>query len=187
MKRNLTELVGVFSADRRHDSVRDSSGLIRLRLIDDMRNASPALAFTLRLRGVLREALQQANSSRLEVLHDLRGGWSVGVWRGVHNGDARERVGGVGCAGKADAGDTGECEEVRFVRVSAGTDETGYAGGDAPLVQGGCSFVLDEGDGGKDGVSISDRRVEETNESISLVAGDWESEACRREKNKWIG
>jgi len=102
----------------------------------------------------------------------------------VHDGDSRERMGDVGCAGKADAGDTGEGEEVRLVRVGPGTDEAGYASSDAPLVQGGCSFVLDEGHGGKD--RVSDRRVKETNESISLVAGDWESEACRGEEDKWI-
>jgi hypothetical protein len=69
----------------------------------------------------------------------------------------REREGDVGCAGagagKADAGDARKGEEVRLVRVGAGTDEAGYAGGDTPLIQGGCSFVLNKGDGGKDGVS----------------------------------
>ncbi len=95
----------------------------------------------------------------------------MGVWWGVDNSYASEGVGGgVGSAGsghgviggwtggaggvsEANAGDTGECEEVRLVRMGAGMDETGYAGGDAPVVQGCCSVMLDEGDGGKDGVS----------------------------------
>lgn len=68
--------------------------------------------------------------------------------------------------------------------MGAGTDETGYAGGDAPLIQRGSSFVLDKWNGGKDGVS--DRRVKETDESISLVVGDWESDACRGEEDEWI-
>ena len=81
----------------------------------------------------------------------------MGVRRGVDNGDLREREGDVGCAGagagKADAGDARKGEEVRLVRVGAGTDEAGYASGDTPLIQRSCSFVLNKGDGGKDGVS----------------------------------
>jgi hypothetical protein len=86
----------------------------------------------------------------------------------MDNGHARERMGGgVGGAGAnsgavcgwtgvsasvggADAGDASEGEEVRLIRQGAGTDE---AGCDAPLVQGSRSIVLDEWDGGKDGVS----------------------------------
>jgi hypothetical protein len=61
---------------------------------------------------------------------------------------------GVGASvGEVDAGDASEGEEVRIVRLGAGTDEAGYAGCDAPLVQGGRSIVLDEWDGGKEGVS----------------------------------
>jgi hypothetical protein len=55
--------------------------------------------------------------------------------------------------GEMDAGDTSESEEVRLVRLGAGTDEADYAGCDSPLVQGGGSIVLNEWDGGKDGVS----------------------------------
>lgn len=113
----------------------------------------------------------------------------MGVRRGVDNGNLREREGDVGCAGagagKADAGDARKGEEVRLVRVGAGTDEAGYASGDTPLIQRSCSFVLNKGDGGKDGVS--DRGVKETNERISLDVGDWEREACRGKENKWIG
>jgi hypothetical protein len=89
----------------------------------------------------------------------------------MDNGHARERVGGgVGGAsassgvvcgwagvsasvGEVDVGDASEGEKVRLVRLGAGTDEAGYAGCDAPLVQGGRSIVLNEWDGGKDGVS----------------------------------
>lgn len=96
----------------------------------------------------------------------------------MNNGHARERerVGGGGVGGpgagagsvrvvvcgwtgvsvsasEADAGDASEGEEVRFVRLGAGTDETGYAGCDTPLVQRSRSIVLDEWDGGKDRVS----------------------------------
>ena len=89
----------------------------------------------------------------------------------MDNGDARERVGGaVGGAaassgvvcgragvrasvGEADPGDAGEGEEVRLVRLRAGTNEVGYAGCDPPLVQRGCPIVLDKWDGSKEGVS----------------------------------
>jgi len=61
---------------------------------------------------------------------------------------------GVGASvGEADAGDTGESEKVRLVGLGAGTDDAGYASCDAPLVQRGRSVVLDEWDGGKEGVS----------------------------------
>ena len=64
------------------------------------------------------------------------------------------RRAGVGASvGEVDAGDAGEGEEVRLVRLGAGTDKAGYAGCDTPLVQGGRSIVLDEWDGGKEGVS----------------------------------
>jgi hypothetical protein len=50
------------------------------------------------------------------------------------------------------AGDVSEGEEVRPVRLGAGTDKADYAGCDAPIVQGDHSIVLDGWDGGKDGV-----------------------------------
>jgi hypothetical protein len=36
--------------------------------------------------------------------------------------------------GEADASDAGEGDEVRLIRLSAGTDETSYAGCDTPFV-----------------------------------------------------
>ena len=69
----------------------------------------------------------------------------------------RECVGvsGVrGCVvGKADAGRTGE-REVRLVRVRTWADEARNAGGDDSSVQCRRAFVLEERDGGEDGVGV---------------------------------
>ncbi|KAH8987321.1 hypothetical protein EDB92DRAFT_2105045 [Lactarius akahatsu] len=78
-----------------------------------------------------------------------------------HRVASERRQGGVGYGvvddlwgiGEMDAGDTGESEEVGFIRVGTGTDKAGDAGGDSPLVDGGVSLVLDEGYGGEDGVA----------------------------------
>src|SRR5229473_5372034 len=113
----------------------------------------------------------------------------------MDDGYVREGVGGCvrgagsglvcAAASEADAGDAGKSEEVRFVGVGTGTNEAGYAGCDAPVVQRGRSIVLDKGDCGQDG--IGNRRVKETNECISLIVGNWECKARRGEEDKRIG
>jgi hypothetical protein len=77
----------------------------------------------------------------------------AGASSGVVCGWAGVVVGASTSVSETDAGDASEGEEVRLVRLGAGTDKADYAGCDAPLVQGGSSIVLDEWDGGKNGVS----------------------------------
>ena len=69
----------------------------------------------------------------------------------------------------------------------AWADEARDAGGDAPSVQCGRSFVLEEWDGGEDGVG--EGRVEEANERVGLFVGDWEggSSAWKEDEGIWEG
>ena len=90
----------------------------------------------------------------------------VGVGVGVSVSGVRGWV-----VGEADAGRTGEREEVRFVRVLVWADEARDSGGDAPSIQCRRAFVLEERDGGEDGVG--EGRVEEANERVGLFVGDW--------------
>jgi hypothetical protein len=78
---SLTKFVGMFRADGRHNGIRKSSGLLRFSLVDELRDASPALALARRQRIVLRETLQQPGGGRLEILHDVGCGWRLGVRR----------------------------------------------------------------------------------------------------------
>ncbi len=81
----------MFRADGKHNSVRKRSGPIRLRLVDEVRNARPALALARRLRGVLRKALEEAHGGGLEVLDDVLRGGRVRVRRELDDVDAGER------------------------------------------------------------------------------------------------
>ena len=69
----------------------------------------------------------------------------AGVSSGVVYGSA-----GVG-VGEVHAGDASEGKKVRLVRLGAGTEEAGHVGCDAHSC--GRCILLDEWDGGKDGVS----------------------------------
>ena len=188
----LTKFVSMFRTDSGHNSVRERGGPLWLRLVDELRNANPALALARRLRRVLREALQQADGGSLEVLHDVGCGWRVCVRRWMDNVKAGERecvgVGGmrrwVAAVGKADAGRAGEREDVRLVRVRTWADEARDAGGDAPPVQRRRAFVLEERDGGEDGVGRG--RVEEADERVGLFVGDGEGDSRTWEENEWI-
>ena len=60
--------------------------------------------------------------------------------------------------------------KVRLVGLGARTDEEGYVGCDAPLVQGGHPIVLDKWDDGKD--EVSGWWIKEMNGRISLVVGN---------------
>jgi hypothetical protein len=63
----LTKFVRMLRGDdEEHNSVRERSGPLWLRLVVKVRNASPSLALTHRLRSVLRE-----NAGGLEILHDV--------------------------------------------------------------------------------------------------------------------
>jgi hypothetical protein len=152
----LTEFVRMFRTNSGNNSIGESRRPLWLSLIDELSNPRPALAFPSSLRRVLRKALQEADRSRLEVLHDIYSRGRVGVGRGVRDVYAGERYGSIdgwGRTSQAHAGDAGEGEEVGFVRVGAGTDEAGDAGGNAPLVDGGVALVLDDRYGGEDGVA----------------------------------
>ena len=86
--------------------------------------------------------------------------------------------------GEADAGRTGEREEVGLVRVRPWADEARDAGGDAPSVQRRRAFVLEERDGGEEGVGGG--RVEEADERVGLFVGDWEGGSSAWEENERI-
>ena len=189
----LTEFVSMFRPDSDHNSVRERSSPLWLRLVDELRDANPALALARRLRRVLREALQQADGGSLEILHDVGRGRRVRVRRWINNVEAGERecVRGdgdgdgvrrwVAAVGEADAGRAGEREDVRLVRVRTWADEARDAGGDAPPVQRRRAFMLEKRDGGEDGVGGG--RVEEANERVCLFVGDWKGDSRAWEEN----
>ena len=78
----LTEFIGVFRTDSRDDGISESRGPLRFALVNKMCNAGPALALAGGLRGVLREALEEADGGRLEVLHGVCGRGGIGIgWR----------------------------------------------------------------------------------------------------------
>jgi hypothetical protein len=85
---------------------------------------------------------------------------------------------------EADAGCTGEREEVRLVRVLAWADEARNAGGDTPFVQCRRAFVLEERDGGEDGVR--EGRVEEADEGVGLFVGNRKGGSSARKENEGI-
>ena len=137
----LTESVRIFRVDGEHNSVRERSHPLWHRLVDKPHNPSPALAFSCRLRSVLRETLEQAGGGGLETLHGVGGGWCVCVRRWMNNIEmgVREYVGVSGVRGsvigRADADGTGEREEVRLLQARTWVDEARDAGVDAPSVQ----------------------------------------------------
>lgn len=97
-------------------------------------------------------------------------------------GDARRE--GRMVIGEADAGSARQREEIWFIRVRTGADESGDVGCDAPSVQRRSSLLLEEGDRGEDGVG--EGRVEEANESVGLLVRYWEVCAGARKEDEWI-
>jgi hypothetical protein len=71
-KKKLTELISMLCTERRYDGIGESSSLVYFRLLHELCDAGPALALERRLRGILRQAFQKADSSGFEVLRDIR-------------------------------------------------------------------------------------------------------------------
>jgi hypothetical protein len=168
----LTEFVRMFRTHSGNNSIGESRRPLRLSLIDELSNPRPALALARSLRRVLCEALQKTDSSRLEVLYDVRvrGRVGVGWWvRDIYAGEWDGAIDGWRWISQAHAGDAGEGEEVGLVRVDAGTDEAGDAGGDTPFVDGGAPLILDNRYGGEDGVAWGG--FDETYEGVCDVPG----------------
>jgi hypothetical protein len=70
-KKKLTESISMLCTERRYDGIGESSSLVYFRPRHELCDAGPALALERRLRVILRQALQKADSSDLEVLHDV--------------------------------------------------------------------------------------------------------------------
>ena len=71
--------------------------------------------------------------------------------------------------GQSDAGDAGEGEEVGFIGVATGTDKASDARGDTPPIDGGVSFILNEGYGSEN--RVAGGRFDETKEGVCNVSG----------------
>ena len=78
----LTEPSSMFCANSGDSSTRETRRSLSLCLVDGRCKAGPALALAYSLRGILCEALKEADSGGLEVLDGVCGRRRVGVrWR----------------------------------------------------------------------------------------------------------
>ena len=110
----LTEFIRVFWADRGDNCISESRDQLWPRLIDEICNVGPALAFAWRLRGVLCEALVEVDGYSLEFLDNVCSRGYVGVRQGIRDVYAREgyeAIDSLRWICQAHPGNAGEGEE----------------------------------------------------------------------------